>query len=222
LGTWSSHITHPDKKIETDEDFRCQDLRVVIPGVQQSWTDGYCIAPYPINAYLPNVMPLKFDAVRFSVQIALVSCLSYLAGIHFTALFHGASASIGGLWSAISGIVVLQGTRRETWSSGSLRIVGTAVGSAISAACLSVMSFSPIGMAASMFVTVLVCYGIRIPDHARLAAITVSVIMVTASLNPTMNPIENAALRFFESCIGTVLAVLAVFVWPGPRTQQDS
>jgi uncharacterized membrane protein YccC len=99
---------------------------------------------------------IKFDAVRFSVQIALVSCLSYLAGIHFTALFHGASASIGGLWSAISGIVVLQGTRRDTWSSGSLRIVGTAVGSAISAAYLTVMSFSAIGMAASMFVTVAV------------------------------------------------------------------
>jgi uncharacterized membrane protein YccC len=163
---------------------------------------------------------IKIEAVRFSIQIALVACLSYLAGIHFTALFHGASAAIGGLWSAISGIVVVQGTRGDTWSSASLRIVGTAIGSVISAAYLIVMSFSAIGMAVSMVVTVLVCYGIRIPDHARLAAITVSVIMVTASLNPTMNPIENAALRFFESCIGTMLAVVAVFVWPAPRTQQ--
>jgi uncharacterized membrane protein YccC len=165
---------------------------------------------------------MKFDAARVSVQIALVSFLAYLAGLHFTSLFHGATASIGGLWSAISGIVVLQATRRDTWSSAWLRIVGTAIGSAISAAYLTMLPFSASGMAASTLVTVLLCHGARIPDHARLAAITVSVIMVTASLNPTMNPIQNAALRFSESCIGTAMAVLVVFVWPRPRTQQSS
>jgi uncharacterized membrane protein YccC len=162
---------------------------------------------------------IKLYAFRDSILIGLVALLSYLAGFHFTALFHGASASIGGLWSAISGIVVLQGTRRNTWSSASLRVVGTAIGSAVSAAYLSVISFSAVGMAASMFVTAVVCHGIRIPDHARLAAITVGVIMVTASLNPTLNPIQNAALRFSESCIGTALAVIAVLLWPGPRLQ---
>jgi uncharacterized membrane protein YccC len=162
------------------------------------------------------------DALRVSVQVGLVSFVSYLAGFHFTALFHGASAGIGGLWSAISGIVVLQTTRRGTWSSAGLRIVGTAVGSTISAIYLSMLPFGAVAMAACMVVTVLICYGLRIPDHARLAAITVGVIMVTASFNPTMNPILNAALRFSESCIGTAMAVLAVLVWPGPPTQQGS
>jgi uncharacterized membrane protein YgaE (UPF0421/DUF939 family) len=119
---------------------------------------------------------IKLDAVRDSIHIGLVSLFSYLAGFHSIALFHGASASIGGVWSAISGIVVLQGTRRNTWSPASLRIVGTAVGSAVSAAYLSVMPFSAVGIAASMFVTAMVCHGVRIPDHARPAAITVGVI----------------------------------------------
>jgi uncharacterized membrane protein YccC len=95
--------------------------------------------------------------------------------------------------------VVLQATRRETRSSAWLRIVGTAIGSAISAAYLAVMPFSAAGMVASMCVTVLICNGVRIHKHARLAAITVSVIMVTASINPTMNPVLNAAPRFSES-----------------------
>ena len=159
----------------------------------------------------------KTDALRVAIQLALTSFLAYLIGFHLTALVLGASASIGGLWSAISGIVVLQMTRHETWSSASLRVVGTAVGSVISAVYLSILPFSAVGMCASTLVTVLVCYGFRIPDHARLAAITVSVIMVTASLDPTMNPLLNAALRFGESCIGTAMAVLAVIVWPRPR-----
>jgi uncharacterized membrane protein YccC len=142
---------------------------------------------------------VKLDAARVSVHIGPVSLLSYLGGFHFTSLFHGASASIGGLRSAISEIVVLQATRRETRSSAWLRIVGTAIGSAISAAYLAVMPFSAAGMVASMCVTVLICNGVRIHKHARLAEITVSVIMVTASINPTMNPVLNAAPRFSES-----------------------
>jgi hypothetical protein len=82
------------------------------------------------------------------------------------------------------------------------------------------MPFSTVGMAASMFVTAMVCRGARIADHARLASITVGVIMMTASLDPTLNPIQNAALRFSESCIGNALAVLAVYISPGSRSQQ--
>ncbi len=160
---------------------------------------------------------ISLDATRVAVQTALVTLASYMAGLHTTGVFHGASASLGGLWSAISGIVVLQATQRDTWTSAWLRLVGTAIGSIISAAYLTVLAFSPIGMAASVFATVLVCYGARIPDHARLAAITVTVIMVTASINPALNPIENAALRFSESCIGIAMAVLAVLMWPGPK-----
>jgi uncharacterized membrane protein YgaE (UPF0421/DUF939 family) len=160
---------------------------------------------------------ISLDATRVAVQTALVSLASYLAGLHSTGVFHGASASLGGLWSAISGIVVLQATQRDTWSSAWLRLVGTAIGSIVSAAYLTMLPFGAIGMAASVFATVLICHGVRIPDHARLAAITVTVIMVTASLNPTLNPIQNAALRFSESCIGIAIAMLAVLMWPGPK-----
>jgi uncharacterized membrane protein YccC len=156
---------------------------------------------------------LRADATRVAVQIASVSLASYLAGYHFTALFHGASAGLGGLWSAISGIVVLQTTWGDTWSSASLRIVGTIIGAIISAAYLAMLPFSPVGMAASVFATVLLCHGVRLPDHARLAAITVAVIMVTGSLNPTLGPIQNAALRASESAIGIAMAVLVALMW---------
>lgn len=156
-------------------------------------------------------------ATRIAFQIALVSLVSYAAGFQFTSLFHVASANIGGLWSAISGIVVLQATQRDTWSSASLRVLGTFIGAIISAVYLTVLPFSVIGMAVSVFATVLLCQVARIPDHARLAAITVVVIMVVTSIDPTLNPVRNAALRFSESFIGTAIAVLIVLLWPGSK-----
>ena len=56
---------------------------------------------------------------------------------------------------------------------------------------------------------------------ARLAAITVIVVMVTGSLDPKLSPGLNALLRFVESCIGTGVAVLAVRLWPGSGRQGD-
>ena len=82
-----------------------------------------------------------------------------------------------------------------------------------SAAYLSRLPFSAVGMAVCIFVTVLVCHTIRIPDHARLAAITVALIMVMSSNQPGLSPVLSAALRFCESCIGTAIAVLAVLLW---------
>jgi uncharacterized membrane protein YccC len=157
------------------------------------------------------------DAARVALQSALASLASYWCGFYFTSFFHGASASLGGLWSLISGLVVLQATRRNTWSSAWLRILGTLVGAIISAAYLSLLPFTALGMAASMLVTILLCHAARIPDHARLAALTVAVIMVLSSENPTLNPVLSAALRFTESCIGTAIAVLTVVMWPGPE-----
>ena len=161
------------------------------------------------------------DAARIALQIALVSLASYACGSYFTGLFHGASARIGGLWSMVSGIVVLQATRRTTWSSAWLRVLGTLIGSIIGAVYLSLLPFSAIGMAVCIFGTVLLCHAARIPDHARLAALTVAVIIVLSSINQALSPILNAALRFAESCIGTALAVLAVLMWPGPAERQE-
>ena len=149
-----------------------------------------------------------------AIQIALVSLGSYLCGFYFSSLFHRPSAGMGGLWALISGVVVLESTWRSTLSSAWLRVLGTLIGSIISAVYLSLLPFNPFGMAACIFATVLICHAAGIPDHARLASITVALIMVISSIDSTVSPITNAALRFIESCLGTGMAVLAVEIWP--------
>jgi uncharacterized membrane protein YccC len=159
---------------------------------------------------------LNIDAPRIAVQNTLVCLFAYLGGYYLTTLLHIPAARLGGLWAMISGIVVLQATRRETWSSAWLRLLGTFIGAAITGIYLLLLPFSPLGMALTIGVTVLLCQLVGIPDHARLAALTVAVIMVISSLHPEINPVVNVLLRFVESCIGTALAVIAVILWPEP------
>ena len=167
----------------------------------------------------PVIRPERF---RIPAQIALAALVAYGAGFWFTSLFPGYLPKIGALWSAISAIVVTQVTRRETTASASLRVLGSAIGALTSATYLSVLPFHPVGMAIAIFATVTICTALNVPSHGRLAAITVIVVMVTASLDPTLSPGLNALLRLAESCIGTGVALGAVCLWPTPAAQSGS
>jgi uncharacterized membrane protein YccC len=161
----------------------------------------------------------RAERLRIPAEIALAALVAYWLGSWFTSLFPGYLPKIGGLWSAISAIVVTQATSKEALSSASLRILGSAIGAATSAVYLILLPFHPAGMAVAIFATLLLCAAVNVPSHGRLAAITVIVVMVTSSLDPRLSPGLNALLRFAESCIGTGVAVLAVLVWPGSRRQ---
>ena len=152
--------------------------------------------------------------ILISIQSALVALLAYWLGFRFTALFPGYFPKIGGLWSAISAVIVVQISKKDTADSAWLRVVGTALGVAISALYLSLFSFHAVGMGASIFASSLICTSLNMNSWMRLSAITVLVVMVTASLNPALNPALNALLRFCESCIGSAVAVILISLWP--------
>jgi uncharacterized membrane protein YgaE (UPF0421/DUF939 family) len=166
-------------------------------------------------------MTIGRDGIRTAVQIALVALAAYVCGFRFTSFFHGASAGMGALWSVITAIAVLQLTRGRTLKAAWMQLPGIAIGSAVSAAYLAVLPFGPEGLAAAILVTVLLCHAAGLADHARMAATTVAMMMVIASLVPTLGPVIGGVLRFSEACIGTAIAVAAVWAWPGPVREAD-
>jgi uncharacterized membrane protein YccC len=161
------------------------------------------------------------DNLVVAVRTAVVCFAAYVAGTSFTSLFHAGSATIGGVWSVISGIIVLQATLEDTRGSAKLRVLGTFIGAGLAAVYLVFFPFHPVGMAAAVGVTVLVCQALRVPDHARLAAVTVVIVLAVSMADPTIRPALNALLRFLESCIGAGIATLAVLLSPGARRRSE-
>jgi uncharacterized membrane protein YgaE (UPF0421/DUF939 family) len=143
---------------------------------------------------------------------ALITLLSFYLGARFTAIFNGASAQIGGLWSVISGLVVLQNTIHETLRSSLLRIIGTFIGALICAIYLWQFGFSILGMALCAGLTLSICYMLDIFEYARLAAATVVVIAVVSSRSPEISPFLNSFLRFAEAVIGVGVCIICVYV----------
>lgn len=148
------------------------------------------------------------DRVLLAIQLGLVAALAYFLGTNFTRLFHGASANIGGLWCAITGIAALNVTRQATWHEGTRQILGTAVGVVVGGLVLSVVPFSPVAMGVAVGITVLLCEILRISDTTTLAATSVVMIMVISHTNPDLGPLLNSVLRFCEACIGVGIALV--------------
>lgn len=157
--------------------------------------------------------------VRKPWRMTLIVCLEgifitlfgFYLGSRFTAIFHGASAEIGGLWSAISGLVVLQSTIRETLKSSLLRTIGTAIGASICAVYLFLFGFSLPGMALCAGLALAVCYLLDIFEYARLAAATVVIIAVVSAESPGISPFLNGFLRFCEATIGVGVCIVCVY-----------
>ncbi|MBN2752984.1 MAG: FUSC family protein, partial [Rhodospirillaceae bacterium] len=94
-----------------------------------------------------------------------------------------------------------------------LRVWGTVVGAAVAAVYLMVLPFHLVGLAAASGVAVVLSMVLRQNDAGRLAAITVTVIMLLTEMNPSQNPLVSVGMRLFEASLGAALAVVVSWIW---------
>ncbi len=152
--------------------------------------------------------------LRFAVRRFITCLTAFYGGYYLNIPLFGEPSYVGGLWAMISTLIVLQPNRKDAWQTALLRIMGTLIGAIAAALYLTVFSFHPIGMCATIAVTVLICGGFGIPNYARLACITIAIMMISSVIDPHISAHMNALLRFLESVIGTVIAVLVTEAWP--------
>ena len=155
---------------------------------------------------------LSLITLRAIINNFVIAVIAYVAGYEFTSLFHVNTAVIGGLWAVISGVVVIESKRADTWESGKFRVIGSFIGALISGLYLYYFSFSAIGFAFCIAAGVLVCHLLGLAKYMKLTSITISVVMIVSLVDKDLDPFLNAALRFAESVIGTAVAVTVAYV----------
>jgi len=146
-------------------------------------------------------------------QIFLVVLSSYAAARYTTGLIHPASAQFGALWASISGIVALQDTVPATGHAARLRVTGTVVGAIAAGIYLMMLPFSIAGLAVTAGVAVAAAVRLHQNDGGRLAAITVTVVMLLAEMNPLQPPLIGVGMRLFEASLGAALALTVSWLW---------
>lgn len=146
-------------------------------------------------------------------QLGFAVLISFASAMASTGLLHPSSAVFGALWASISAIVVLQSDVSATGAAARLRVWGTVVGALVSGAYLLLFPFTMIGLAVCVGLAVFGATWLNHGDGGRLAAITVTVIMLQGEMNPGQDPLLTVGMRFFEACLGAVAAVLVSWAW---------
>jgi uncharacterized membrane protein YccC len=146
-------------------------------------------------------------------QLGFAVLISFASAMASTGLLHPSSAVFGALWASISAIVVLQSDVSATGSAARLRVWGTVVGALVSGTYLLLLPFTMVGLAVCVGLAVFGATWLNHGDGGRLAAITVTVIMLQGEMNPGQNPLLTVGMRFFEACLGAVAAVLVSWAW---------
>lgn len=151
------------------------------------------------------------NVVSLTIQNITIVVGAYLCGFYFTELFHEPTSFVGGLWAVISGIIVIESTARDTLLSAKIRIIGSLTGAIISGIYLFFFAFSVYGYGICIAFGVLICYILRVQHSIKLTGITISVVLIIATIEKDLHPIINAGLRFAESAIGTGIAISVAF-----------
>lgn len=155
---------------------------------------------------------ISHNIVTVTIQNIIIVFGSFLCGFYFTGLFHEPTSFIGGLWAVISGIIVLEGTARDSLRSAKNRIIGTMIGAIIAGIYLYFFQFSILGYGACVGIGIIICFIFKIPNALKLTAITISVILIVTAIEEEIHPIVNAGLRLAESAIGTTIALLVAYM----------
>jgi len=153
-----------------------------------------------------------FKKFYTSFEFGIVTTVSFLIGIYITHLFGGGMPVIGGLWVAISAIIVLQDTREITKHFAYIRVVGSLIGSLVAGVVLAIFIINYYVIFLIVFLAVLVCEVINFKEGLRLAALTSVIIIAVSLVDPSVNFIINVTARFVESCCGSFIAIIIRYI----------
>jgi uncharacterized membrane protein YgaE (UPF0421/DUF939 family) len=107
-------------------------------------------------------------------------------------------------WAAIAGVVSLFPERKATMRAAVPQLFGSAVGGLVGWASASWWRHDPILYGVAVLVAIGVCYLLRCPDAARLAAVAVTIV----TLIPRSTTPQAVALhRFVEVSYGVACAI---------------
>lgn len=163
-------------------------------------------------------MNLKLSTLFLALRLSIVAGVAYWLGFLVSEWTLPVLQEIGGLWSAISGILVFKQGYRESFRLGLDRILGTLIGCFIGALYLSITPsvwFLPLAILAVALICLSVTHLEKFNTPACLAC---AVVIVVWQLGSKTEIWLFSLSRFVEAGIGVIIALVAVHI-PPPKNK---
>jgi uncharacterized membrane protein YgaE (UPF0421/DUF939 family) len=141
---------------------------------------------------------LLHNGLLYGLSAAFVAVFAYLTASQFRFLHEA-------FWAAIAAVVSLFPQRQATVRAGAQQFAGAAIGGVIGWATAAAWHHHLAIYGAAVFLAVVLCYVVRLPDAARLSAVAVTIILLIPMPG---SPATVAFHRFFEVSYGVACAIV--------------
>lgn len=156
---------------------------------------------------------------KIAAKIALTALISLYLWLELDHYLKYPEMLTPGIWCVVASIVVLQtnigGTYKAIWN----QFVGVLIGSFLGALFAVEFGARTEMIALAVFLTIIFCSILGIPESYRIASISVVFIMIPLKLHPAISPWGYSLMRFLETCLGFLVAVIVShLLWPSQST----
>jgi len=159
--------------------------------------------------------------LRLAVKAGAAASLALFFGVGFSQVMDRPDYLVGGLWTVLTAIVVVQAYLGGTYLAAVVRFLGTLVGAIMGGLCTSLLGANAVSLGVSVFFTIIICSLLGLKESVRIASMTVAVVMVLWGLRPLTSPWLFGFYRFLDSCLGILVAVVVVHtLWPAQATRR--
>ena len=154
--------------------------------------------------------------IKMAIKMVVVVVLSiYLSNGLILFIQNPGYHLLTNLWCVVTAVIVLQANIGGTYQAIWLRLIGVCIGSAMGALFAFAFGAGMGSLASAIFMTIILCSFLKIQDSYRLSALCVVVIMLPWKANPESSLWGYAFLRFLDTCLGFIAALLVLhLLWP--------
>lgn len=143
--------------------------------------------------------------IMAAVRLGVIAGICFFLGKQVAAIFSTIPPVVGGLWTVISGILVLREAKEETFIATYERIVSSLIGVASSAFALIFFPESFFVIVLSVVIASLISLLFQRKKYEANASLTAAVVTIIWFLSDQSHPILFAGTRFFESFLGCAI-----------------
>ena len=162
--------------------------------------------------YLKTKLHQAITFFYLSLEAGLIGLAAYTLGKNLGTAIHHTSYELGGMWCAISALVVLQSFLKEAKKAAAARIFGSFIGAVVSTVICKWWGYGYWQLIFSIMVSVYLMSLLGASNATRLGSTTAAVIVISGILHPEETAWLNALIRFLESVLGVSLAFIAVML----------
>lgn len=159
-----------------------------------------------------NEVKAKLSIVFRAVILTSVILVSYFAGITTSSLFEFQNSYIGGLWCAVTAVVVFDDLPANSKNILRDRLLGTFVGALLAGLTISLLGHLVFSIILSLFLVCIFVILFKWEGALKIACITVLIVNITTTAYSTVEIWIASAMRFIDGVIGGSISLFATLL----------